>query len=174
VNHLNYTQGYDSRASVTIYSEKFTGEVETKINQLSKIYNPSVNIVFFHVNGTEGKEFLKSKFKISKFPTIHLIRMNEEYDAKNAFQVKFDLDEEELIEEIDSLVTGLIIDTPEKTLTSRMVENAKEGKITYCFLYESGTPIPLAYRAMSGLKEFEKHFEFLAVSDPTPLIKKQF
>ena len=88
--------------------------------------------------------------------------------------MKFDIEEEDLIDEINLLAKGNIVDIAEKTLTQRMVSNANEGKITYCFLYEGSTQVPLAYRAMSGLKEFEKHFEFLAVSDPTPIIMKQF
>lgn len=73
--------------------------------------------MFFHVSSAESKEYLKKTFKISKFPTIHLIAENRSYDVKNAFQVKFDYEDEELIDEINQLVKGNIVDIAEKTLT---------------------------------------------------------
>lgn len=103
------------------------------------MFNPSINIVHFKISNNEAKELLKSKFKLNKFPAIHLISQNKEYDVKNAYQVKFDIEEEDLIDEINLLAKGNIVDIAEKTLTQRMVSNANEGKITYCFLYEGST-----------------------------------
>lgn len=72
------------------------------------------------------------------------------------------------------MIKGNLVDIAEKTLTAKMVSNANEGKISFCYLYESGMSLPLEYRVVSNMPEFQKHFEFIAVTDPTPLTLKQF
>lgn len=72
VNHRNFSLAYDDRASVTVYADTFN-EVEEKVNKLSDKFNPSLNIIYFNTSSTEAKNFLKSEFKLTKLPAIHVL-----------------------------------------------------------------------------------------------------
>jgi len=91
---------------------------------------------------------------LSKLPAFHILGQEKEFKPSNVIAFKFDYDEEELFSEIYDLVKGNLVDIAEKTLGQWLTSNVQQRKITFCYLHKGGQEIPLAYWALSGLKEF--------------------
>lgn len=85
---------------------------------------------------------------------------------------KIDTDIDDIVEEVYDLFKNTVIDIAEKTVAQRMLQNSKSNKISFVYFYASGTRIPVTYSAIAGLKEFEKHFEFMAVLSPSKMTEQ--
>ena len=70
---------------------------------------------------------------------------------------------------MDELVKGSFSDIASSVVAMKMLQNANElGKVTLVYFHESGTPVPLEFRALSQRRELGKKFEFMVVQDPDP------
>ena len=141
--------------------------------EVSKQVNGAVNVVYCDISDPENDQLARS-VGLSKFPAVHVLGSNSEYNEDNLIQIEFG-DPDDIAEEARDSVSGGILDLSDQVFANRMMSNANElNKVTFVYLYEGGTPVSLDFTAVSGEKEFSKNFEFIAVMDPSPLTKKNF
>lgn len=75
-----------------------------------------MNVVYFHLDSKEAEENITKQFKIKKFPAIILKPINSPFDNKSTLNLKIDVDNDDLLDEIHELFKNSVIDISEKTV----------------------------------------------------------